>query len=224
MIFHKGALPAIDKLFLSLMENDPVKYGGEDIKQGHALQGKKVVKQKSQRLRDYLDRVFKEGKDTPSLRKQPAAVAKQLRLDPEMTQEDWLTENQVKSYFSRVKAENQFGKDPTQEQIKDTENTLIQTHHAQLVDYVHERLAEGVVLKDECPITSEGINLCVLAQSIKECSNLSDSKIEDVKAQKLKKALKSLGITEFGGPRATKNRMAAIIVKYVEDHCDCLMI
>ena len=92
------------------------------------------------------------------------------------------------------------------------------------MDYVYERLAEGVVLKDECPITSEGINLCVLAQSIKACSDLSDSKIEDVKTQKLKKALKSLGITEFGGPRATKNRMAAIIVKYVEDHCDCLMI
>ena len=100
----------------------------------------------------------------------------------------------------------------------------IQTARAQLVDYVHKRLAEGVVLKDDCPITSEGINLCVLAQSIKACSDLSDSKIEDVKTQKLKKALKSLGITEFGGPRATKSRMAGIVVKYVEDHCDCLMV
>ena len=113
---------------------------------------------------------------------------------------------------------------PTQEEIDEGRQTRIQTARAQLVDYVHKRLAEGVVLKDDCPITSEGINLCVLAQSIKACSDLSDSKIEDVKTQKLKKALKSLGITEFGGPRATKSRMAGIVVKYVEDHCDCLMV
>ena len=225
MIFHKGALPAIDKLFLKLREDDPEKYGGEDIKPGHALQGKKVVKQKSQHLRDYLDKIFKEGNEEPGKRKQAADVAKLLRLNPEMTQEDWLTVKQIKSYFSNAKAEKIFEtKEPTQEEIDEGRNTRIQTARTQLVDYVHKRLAEGVVLENDCPITSEGINLCVLAQSIKACSDLSDSKIEDVKTQKLKKALKSLGITEFGGPRATKSRMAGIVVKYVEDHCDCLMV
>ena len=225
MIFHKGALPAIDKLFLKLREDDPEKYGGEDIKPGHALQGKKVVKQKSPHLRAYFDKIFKEGNEELGKRKQAADVAKLLRLNPEMTQEDWLTVKQIKSYFSNAKAEKIFEtKEPTQEEIDEGRNTRIQTARAQLVDYVHKQLAEGVVLKDDCPITSEGINLCVLAQSIKACSDLSDSKIEDVKTQKLKKALKSLGITEFGGPRATKSRMAAIVVKYVEDHCDCLMV
>ena len=225
MIFHKGALPAIDKLFLKLREDDPEKYGGEDIKPGHALQGKKVVKQKSPHLRAYFDKIFKEGNEEPGKRKQAADVAKLLRLNPEMTQEDWLTVKQIKSYFSNAKAEKIFEtKEPTQEEIDEGRNTRIQTARTQLVDYVHKRLAEGVVLENDCPITSEGINLCVLAQSIKACSDLSDSKIEDVKTQKLKKALKSLGITEFGGPRATKSRMAGIVVKYVEDHCDCLMV
>ena len=88
-------------------------------------------------------------------------------------QEDWLTEKQIKSYFSNAKAEKIFEtKEPTQEEIDEGRQTRIQTARAQLVDYIHKRL----------------------------------------------------GITEFGGPRATKSRMAGIVVKYVEDHCDCLMV
>ena len=224
MVFHKGALPAIDPLFLRLMRSGP-EYR-ESLAEGHALVKKKERKMKSQHLITYLDSIFEAGEKDPSKRKKAPEVAKELRRRPDMTEADWLTESQVQSYFSQKSAKKRYSnvKEPSRAMVDDTNNLLIARSHAELTETIQQRLSEGVPRVDQCPITSEGVQLCYLAASIKESKKLSHSQIETVDQKMLKKSLKSLGIDDYGGGRATKPKMAKIIIKYVEDHCDCLTI
>ena len=151
-------------------------------------------------------------------------MARELKQRLDMDENDWLTETQVKDYFTQERARRRYGKKQVSKaEIEDTGNLLIAESHAELANTIHESLANRASTDDDpCPIISEGVNLCQLARSIKSSSKLSHSQIEMVEQKKLKKVLESLHIDDFGGGRATKAAMAKIIVRFIEDRCDCL--
>ena len=82
-------------------------------------------------------------------------------------------------------------------------------------------LSDGESNDDPHPILADGIDFCELVRSRKDSSSVQKSKFGDIEQKKLKKALNSIGINDFGGRKATMNNMAGIIVKYVDEKCGC---
>ena len=112
----------------------------------------------------------------------------------------------------------------TQGQIDDTENLSNARDHMETTMYIEENLAEEIARDtDPCPIWSEGVPLCAIVQSLKTVKSWSESKIEDYPTKQLKKALHALNIDDFGG-KASKKKMAKIIIRYVEENCHCSII
>ena len=66
--------------------------------------------------------------------------------------------------------------------------------------------------------------MCALAESLKASKNVHESKMGDIEQKKLKKALHTLGIDDFGAAKATKKKMAQIIQQYVDEKCGCSII
>ena len=225
MVFHKNALPTIDDVFLNLIRSGQPRYR-ENLPEGHALPKTRERKTKSKHLKAFLDKMFDIGEEDKSKRKKPAQISKELKRMADMTEADWLTETQVKDYWKRCTTQKRYGTtEPTVEQLEDTQNLLNARSHSELADNIQRRLAEGLAKDDDsCPITVKGVQLCYLAASIKSSKKLSQSQIVGLEQKKLKDILRSLGIDDYGGGRATKLKMAKNICKYVEENCDCLMI
>ena len=225
MVFHKNALPTIDDVFLDLIRSGQPRYR-ENLPEGHALSKKRERKTKSKHLIAFLDKMFDIGEKDKSKRKKPADISKELKRMADMTEADWLTETQVRDYWKRCTAQKRYDTpEPTVEQLEDYQNHLNARSHSKLADNIQRRLAEGLAKDDDsCPITVEGVQLCYLAASIKSSKKLSQSQIVGLEQKKLKDILRSLGIDDYGGGRATKLKMAKNICKYVEENCDCLMI
>ena len=152
--------------------------------------------------------------------------AKKADGTPRFETADWLTETQIRSFFTRIAAERRHKTDePTEVQLEDTENLRQAVAQEELASQIEQNLSssDGVPNDDPHPIIADQINLCELAKSRKDSSSVQASKFGDVEQKKLKKALASLGIDDFGGRKATKKNMAAIIVKYVDEKCGCSM-
>ena len=69
-----------------------------------------------------------------------------------------------------------------------------------------------------CPIVSEGINLCALAESIKSSKTVQESMMYGIEQKKIKKALHVLGIDQFEGRKATKKKMAQMVQQYISEN------
>ena len=225
MIFQKGRLPDIDPFFLNLMINNPSKYG-ENLCRGHALPPKKSNKRHPKKVTDYLEAIFMFGEKNPSKKRKPAQVANEMRKMPEFTRNDWLTDNQIKSFFNRLSSKKLFNLEgaPSQVQTETTANLQNAVDQNILTNHVQSSLEEGTTPDELCPIIAEGINLCALAESLKLSKSILESKMGEIEPKKIKKALHFLGIDDFQGGKATKKKMALIVQQYVEDKCGCLSI
>ena len=88
---------------------------------------KKTIMKKSQHLKEYLNAVFEAGEKEPSKRKAPGEVSKELRQRKDMTEDDWLTETQVKDYFTQERARRRYGKKQVSAaEVEDTQNPSLQ--------------------------------------------------------------------------------------------------
>ena len=145
---------------------------------------------------------------------------------PEFTREDWLTETQIKNFFNRAAAKKLFHltNEPSQAQTESVANLSNAIDHVVLTDQIQKGLEEGLTPNETCPIISEGLDLCALVENLKAKKSVQESKIGDIEQKKLKKALNSLGIDDFGGAKATKKKMAKMIQQYVDEKCGCSSI
>ena len=231
MVFQKGMLPDIDPMFLNYMRENPDS-SGETLTQGHALPMSTPNKPFSGDVKAFLKESFNVGIVTPHKKKKPAQVVREMReaKNADGTRRfetaDWLTETQIRSFFTRIAAERRHKTDePTVVQLEDTENLRQAVAQEELASQIEQNLSssDGVPNDDPHPIIADQINLCELAKSRKDSSSVQASKFGDIEQKKLKKALASIGIDDFGGRKATKNNIAAIIVKYVDEKCGCSM-
>ena len=110
-------------------------------------------------------------------------------------------------------------------QIEDTENLRQAVAQEELISEIEQNLtsSDGVSNDDPHPLIADQFNLCELAKSRRDSSSVQESKFGDIEQKKLKKALNSIGIDDFGGRKATMNNMANIVVKHVNEHCGCSM-
>ena len=91
-----------------------------------------------------------------------------MEEDPQLlfSREEWMTEDQIKSFFGRLAAQKRFNlKDgaPTEAQVRDADQDLCMAEHTQQqidmrVNYNSRNLFEH-------PLEAGGINLCALAKS-----------------------------------------------------------
>ena len=114
--------------------------------------------------------------------------------------------------------------EPSQVQTENTANLQNAVDQVVVTDHIQTSLEEGLTPDELCPIISEGINLCALAESLKASKNVQESKMGEIEQKKLKKALQALGIDDFQGAKATKKKMASIIQQYVDEKCGCSSI
>ena len=146
-----------------------------------------------------------------------------MRERLEFTPEDWLTETQIQGFFTRTAAKKRYDTEkPSEAEVDTTANDMNAIDHAALANHIQQSLEEGVTSNDSCPIISEGVNLCVLAESLITSKTWQQSKLGQLDQKTLKKPLNSLNITEFDGGKATKKRMAAKICDYVKTQCYCI--
>ena len=230
MVFQKGMLPDIDPIFLKFMRENP-NYG-ENPTRGHALPISTPNKPFSADQKAFLKEAFDVGIVTPHRKKKPAQVVKEMREAKKsdgtrrFETADWLTETQIRSFFTRIAAERRHKTDePTVAQIEDTENLRQAVAQEELISEIEQNLtsSDGVSNDDPHPLIADQFNLCELAKSRRDSSSVQESKFGDIEQKKLKKALNSIGIDDFGGRKATMKNMADIIVKYVDEHCGCSM-
>ena len=99
---HMEDLPSLDINYNLPMSNDEIFEGVSNIfQEGHALPMQKKRSVFSRLQEDYIKSIFEAGRKQQK-KACPQDVAKMMRLDKRFRPQDWLTESQIKSLFSKI--------------------------------------------------------------------------------------------------------------------------
>ena len=228
MHFHSDTLPAIDPLFISCKT--------EDIFEGHALPEKRKKSNLTDKHKVYLKKIYKDGMN--SKRKANSAdVAKQMRYYKNgdqlvFSEEEWLTDLQIKSYWCSLTSEIRFpkaskakeGEEEAVSRVQDEDSAsyLDAMDDAQLRDDIISKM-DNVAEPNENdhPLIFNGINVCALALSVKKARILKESDIHTLSITELLKALEAMGHHGIDG--RSRRKIADLIAEYVSEKCDCLL-
>ena len=131
---HMEDLPSLDINYNLPMSNDAIFVGVSNIfQEGHALppQQKRSVFTRLQE--DYIRSIFEAGRKQQK-KARPQDVAKMMRLDKRFRPQDWLTEPQIKSLFSKFAAKIRQGT----EKLDNEDQTALEDEISDLQDVIEQ--------------------------------------------------------------------------------------
>ena len=227
MQFHRDSLPDIDEIFLDCQK--------EEIYEGHALVFKKKHAKVSEKHKTYLRKIFMSGIETKK-KARASDVEIQMRYHKEngqylFTSDEWLTEQQIKSFWCNLASKIRFPKDKSKKsedqediqaiQDEDSSSYLDALEEGQELNDLEAKINELNSSEDEHPIIVNEINLCTLAMSIKKSRTLKESDLFTLDASALLNILEKIGHHEFEGKN--RRKMGQLILAHVEKECYCLI-
>ena len=223
MMFNSEWLSEISPETISVLET-------VDLQLGHALNPKKTLATFTPDSRSWLLEKYNTGVQTPTRKADPAQVAKEMRRVKHkdtvgnevlrFSQEHWLSEEQIRSFFSRTFAKQKNktakGKEPNADQISDAEATLrYQDYHVRQNTVLEEAADPS---NNTHPITLGDLDICALAENISKSSSLKDSQVHDFEMKELKSIVQQLG-EEVTAQRVSRKIIANSIVSHVNTKC-----
>ena len=199
-----------------------------ELPKGHALEDKKRGNVLTEDVKAYLTERFNRGLGPQNRKDDPEILAITMRSvpgddgNPRFTRDQWLTKQQIQSYFCRLfaaqkKAEQGKGKkaaELSRGEIFDAERELRHQEEGHFrMELQH--LAQSDI-SDQHPIQINEIDICELEHSISSSDKLIKSKLYDYGMNELKAIVAAIQ-KEFPGKRATMQKAAKIIATYIKD-------